>query len=312
MDMRKGAGLAMLTTLLGACAPAQKPAATATAAATTEARGQRADFASDRITVEVIGSGPDVILIPGLSSSPDVWRSTVAAVPGYRYHLIQVKGFAGAAAEANATGPLVEPVAHAIHDYIAAKALKSPAVVGHSMGGSIGMTLASHHPEDVGRLMIVDMFPFMGAMFGGPTATPDGVRPIAEQVRKGIASQNGDARKAQTEATIASMIATEARRPQAVQHALDSDPATSGQGMYDLITTDLRPGMARYTGPVTVLYVYPPNAPIPEAVYNQFMTASFAGVKQARIVKVPDSRHFIMWDAPAAFQAELKGFLAAK
>jgi hypothetical protein len=30
-------------------------------------------FASDRIGVEVHGSGPDVVLIPGLSSSPRVW-----------------------------------------------------------------------------------------------------------------------------------------------------------------------------------------------------------------------------------------------
>ena len=35
---------------------------------------QAAAFTSDRLSVEVIGSGPDVILIPGLASSREVWR----------------------------------------------------------------------------------------------------------------------------------------------------------------------------------------------------------------------------------------------
>ena len=38
-----------------------------------------------RITVEVEGDGPDVVLIPGLSSSPHVWDGlTETSVPGAR------------------------------------------------------------------------------------------------------------------------------------------------------------------------------------------------------------------------------------
>ena len=36
----------------------------------------QAPFASERIGVAVRGSGPDVVLIPGLSSHPEVWDST--------------------------------------------------------------------------------------------------------------------------------------------------------------------------------------------------------------------------------------------
>ena len=63
-----------------------------------------AAFEPTRFTAEVVGTGPDVILIPGLTASKNVWRPTVAAVPGYRYHLIQVSGFAGAPARGNAEG----------------------------------------------------------------------------------------------------------------------------------------------------------------------------------------------------------------
>ncbi|MGH6608892.1 MAG: hypothetical protein ACRECQ_01405, partial [Burkholderiaceae bacterium] len=75
-------------------------------------------FASDRLTVTVEGSGPDVILIPGLTSHPRIWNSTVKAVPGYRYHLIHVAGFAGAVNKGNTSGAVAAPVAEEVARYI--------------------------------------------------------------------------------------------------------------------------------------------------------------------------------------------------
>src|SRR3954471_25028909 len=86
-----------------------------------------APFKSDRIAVEVKGSGPDVVLIPGLSSSPRVWDTSIAALPGYRYHLVHVAGFDRLAAGANAKGPVIAPVPEEIARYIAEQHLKKPA-----------------------------------------------------------------------------------------------------------------------------------------------------------------------------------------
>ena len=61
----------------------------------------------DRFSVEVVGKGPDVVLIPGLSSSPRVWDTTMAAIPGYRYHVVRLAGFDGTAPAAN--GALKRP-----------------------------------------------------------------------------------------------------------------------------------------------------------------------------------------------------------
>ncbi len=270
------------------------------------------EFRSDRISVEVRGLGPDVVLIPGLSSSPRVWDSTIAAVPGYRYHLVHVAGFAGKAPGGNASGPVVAPVAEEIARYIGEARLQRPALVGHSLGGSWAMMVAARHPERVGRVMVVDMLPFPGAMFGGPTATPESLRPIAEQIRNGIATATGDARRQQLEQTIATMVRTEALRPPAVEHSLTSDPAVSGQAMADLITADLRPELRNIRVPMTVLWVRPPNAPVSEEQMSGFYRMSYANAPQAVLKNIPDSYHFIMWDAPAAFQAELRAFLTAQ
>jgi pimeloyl-ACP methyl ester carboxylesterase len=267
-------------------------------------------FTSDRIGVEVHGTGRDVVLIPGLSSSPRVWDATIAAVPGYRYHVVHVSGFDGRPAGANATGPVLVPVAEEIARYIVSAHLDHPAIVGHSMGGSWAVIVAGRHPGLAGRVMVVDMLPFLGAMFGGPGATPDSIRPIAEQIRQGIASSSGDARRRQIEQTIAGMVRTEAARPVVVAQSLASDPAVSAQGMYDIVVSDLRPDLANIHVPLTVLYVLPAGAPLTPEQIDQFYRLSYAGAPQAVLKRIPDSYHFIMFDQPDAFRRELREFLS--
>jgi pimeloyl-ACP methyl ester carboxylesterase len=293
---------ASMLSLAAACAAATPPAANAEA--------PRAPFASERIGVTVVGEGPDVVLVPGLSSSPEVWRSTIEAMPGYRYHLVHVSGFAGRPAGANGSGEVVGPVAEEIARYIRESGLRSPAIVGHSLGGSWAMMVAARHPGLVSRLMVVDMLPFVGAMFV-PAATPATVRPVAEQIRAGIAASSGAQRRATQEQTIATMIRTESLRPLAVEHGMASDLAVSSQAFYDLIVTDLTPELRNIRVPMTVLWVRPPNAPVSEEQFAGYYRMAYAGVPQARVVRVPNAWHFIMWDEPEAFRQELRTFLAA-
>ena len=64
------------------------------------------------------GAGPDVVLIPGLSTSRSVWDGTVKALDGkYRLHLVQIRGF-GDDAGVNSEGPVLEPFVAELADYI--------------------------------------------------------------------------------------------------------------------------------------------------------------------------------------------------
>jgi pimeloyl-ACP methyl ester carboxylesterase len=282
-------------------------AAVPAAAASAPAEAQAPAFSSERIGVTVVGSGPDVVLIPGLSSEPQVWQSTVAAVPGYRYHLVHVSGFAGRPAGANASGPVLIPVAEEIARYIREARLERPAIVGHSMGGSWAMLVAGRNPALVSKVMVVDMMPFMGAMFGAPNA--EAARPIADQIRTAMAGGTEAARRQQIEQTIAGMVKTESLRAGVVAQSLASNPATASQGFYDLIVTDLRPEVARITVPFVVLYVLPAGAPLTEAQIDGYYRASYAGAAQAQVRRIPDAYHFIMFDQPEVFQRELRTFL---
>lgn len=277
-----------------------------------------ADFASDRLHVRVDGAegGRDIILIPGLSSSPEVWDGTVEHLgPGWRVHRIHIQGFAGAPAEGNAQTAghpqaVAAPVAEEIARYITEKHLDHPVVVGHSMGGTIGMMLAARHPDLVGKLMVVDMIPFMGAMFGPPGTTAQSVAPIAEQIYSGMANASPADYRVQAAASITGMINTPAKRAGPLEDGATSDQQVSSGAFRELILTDLRPELSRITAPTEVVYVKfndPRMTPeIADAIYQM----SFANLRGVTLKRIDDSAHFIMLDQPEAFDRELDAFLA--
>jgi pimeloyl-ACP methyl ester carboxylesterase len=268
-----------------------------------------AAFDSDRITVTVRGSGPDVILIPGLTSSPRIWQDLAAAVPGHRYHFVQVHGFAGTPAGGNATGDVAAPVATEIARYVREEGLTAPALIGHSMGGTIGLMVAARHPDAVGRLMVVDMVPFMGVFFGGPDATVETVRPIAARLEAAAAAKSPAEREAERVAMIGTMVRTEAARAGPAEDAARSDPAVVSAAYRELMLTDLRPELKAIRAPTTVLYVRPPALPVSDAQMDGFYQTAFAGLPSVRLVRVPDAWHFIMLDQPARFHREVDAFL---
>lgn len=299
--VRRGVLSAIAGLALAACASAPQ------AGAQTSAAG----FTSDRIVVTTQGRGPDVIFIPGLTSHTEVWDTTAAALDDhYRVHLVQLNGFAGFPAAGNAEGPVSAPVAEEISRYIREAGLQRPAVIGHSMGGTMAMMLTARHPDQISKVMVVDMFPFMGAMFGGANATPESVTPIATQIRTAMAQAPQGIVSPQTRQTINSMVRTEEARPRIVEHARGSDNRVSANAYYELLTTDLRPELGRITQPFTVLYVVPPNAQVTPEQYAGYVAASYANAPNARIVRIEESYHFIMLDQFDRMMAEVNAFLA--
>lgn len=272
-----------------------------------------ADFDSGRFHVRV--DGPErpvgeVILIPGLSSSPEVWDALTEQLKGrYRVHRIHILGFAGAPAGDNATGPVAGPVAEDLARYIAEQNLNKPAVIGHSMGGTIGMMLAARHPDSVGKLMVVDMVPFMGAMFGGPGTTAESVVPVADQIYAGMTGSTEEQYRAQAAASVTGMINTESLRAGPLEDTARSDRAVSSAAFRELVVTDLRPEIGRITAPTEVLYVKFNDPRMTNEITDAIYQASFANLPGATLTRIDDSAHFIMLDKPARFAAEVNAFL---
>ncbi|MDP3377344.1 MAG: alpha/beta hydrolase [Brevundimonas sp.] len=267
-------------------------------------------FQSGRFHVRVEGEGRDIILIPGLSSHPDVWAPLVERLEGdWRVHMIHIQGFAGAPTMDNIDGPVAAPVAEDIARYIREQGLEDTVVIGHSMGGTIAMMLAARHPDLVDRLVVIDMIPFMGNMFGGPTATPASVTPIADQIGAGMAASTPEQWRASATTTIAGMIQTESLRAGPIEHSVTSDPGVAGRAMRELIVTDLRPELAAITAPTQVIYVAFNNPGMTPEITDGIYAASFANLKGVVLKRIDDSAHFIMLDQPVILADEVNDFL---
>jgi len=267
-----------------------------------------ADPVSDRITVTVRGKGPDVVLIPGLASSSAVWDATAARLEGrYRLHIVQVAGFAGSPPRANAQGPVIQPTVDALDAYIKTNKLKAPQVIGHSLGGLMGMMLAVQHPDDVGKLMIVDSLPFFSALFGATDAAA--VAPQAAAMRDSVLNETQDAYAQGERQFLRSLVKSPAGLKAATAWAVASDKSVVARAMYEDMTTDLRPRVREIKTPVTVLYPWDPLTGMPQAMFDGLYGESFAPLPNKTMARMDGSFHFIMLDQPEAFAAQVDGFL---
>jgi len=269
---------------------------------------QAAAFTSDRLSVEVIGSGPDVILIPGLASSREVWRPLATRLAAtHRVHLIQLAGFAGEP-WSHGDGAFVAPEVEELARYIRTAGLDHPAVIGHSMGGLSGLLLAQAHPELVGRLMSVDSLPFFSAMYG-PQVTAEQARPFADQAATGILSADEATFRAQQAQTAAGLVRDPATRALVVEWSMASDRHALAAALKDVMTTDARPGLAGMTTPVTAVYASDADGGAPAAMADGLWAHEYAALRGVTLIRVDGSRHFIMADQPARFDALVDEFL---
>lgn len=265
--------------------------------------------AADRITVTVTGKGPDVVLIPGLASSGAVWDETVKQLaPTHRVHVIQVAGFAGAPVAGNAEGPVVAPLVEAVDAYIKANHLKSPVVVGHSMGGFTGLLLARRHPEDVSRLLIVDSLPFFSSLFS-PAATAESMKPQAAAMRDATIAMSADAFASQQAMTLPRMVKSPDGQKAALAWSVASSQSVVARVLYDLLTTDARADLPAIKTPTTLLYPYDPAMGAPTAVIDKTYADAYAGLPGVTLKRIDDSRHFIMFDQPKTFADAIETFL---
>lgn len=268
-----------------------------------------AAFVSDRLSVEVVGSGPDVVLIPGFASSREVWRVEADRLKAtHRVHLVQLAGFAGEP-WSHGDGPFVQPMTDELARYVREAGLERPTVVGHSMGGMTAVLLAQQHPELVGRVMSVDSLPFFSALFG-PQVTVETARPFADQAAAGMLSADDAGFRAGQVQGAPGLAKDPATQAAMVEWSMASDRRALASAIREVMTTDLRPGLAAMTTPVWAVYAADADGGAPAAMADGLWGREYASLPGVRLIRVDGSRHFIMADQPARF-AELMDQLLA-
>jgi N-formylmaleamate deformylase len=259
----------------------------------TPTASDAAPFQPTRFSVQVQGTGPDVVLIPGLTAGRDVWQATARAIPGFRYHLLQVSGFAGEPARGNARGPVVGPLVDEIVRYIDDRQLVRPAIVGHSMGGTVAMMIGLRRPSLAGRIMVVDMLPEPAGLIGG---TAGDMGPLADTLRGMLDNESG-------RRLVASVLSSFSPAGSANSR---SDPDVVGRATHELARIDLTNDLPRLRG-LTIVYASPDRST--QASVDRAFAGAYARAPEARLVRIDNSGHMIMLDQPVRFRQALGAFL---
>ncbi len=285
------------------------PGATDAQSAPAPARVAPVASQMPHISVQTVGKGTPVILIPGLSSPRAVWDGVVSTLAkSHRVYVVQVNGFGGDDPRANLSPGILDGIVGDLHTLIAGSKLGTPAIVGHSMGGLVALMLARSHPDDVGALMIVDSLPYIGEIFA-PGATVAALEPQAKAMRAGMAAAFGKPADPAANAALAARMASKPdARARVAEWAAKADARVSAQAMYEDLTTDLRPDMASIAAPITLVYPWNAMAPTKPAADALYRTA-YAMAPRVTFVDIGDAAHFVMLDQPVAFQAALDAFL---
>ncbi len=262
-----------------------------------------------RISVQTQGSGPDVILIPGLASSRDIWAGLAATLrKNHRVHLVELAGFAGTPAISSPQGKVIASAVDALADYIQSQNIQAPAIIGHSLGGEMALMLGARHPDQVGRLMIVDALPFYTLMID-PAATTETAARHAAAMRDLLLRQSPEQLMEFQKASINRLVKNGAVKPALVTAGINSDRKTVADAVYELMITDLRPELARIKAPIEIVYAYDALYGIPAASVDAMYRQAYASASDIHFTRIDDSFHFVMLDQPERFSTAVESFL---
>lgn len=278
------------------------------AAGAAEARPPARVIENPVLRVEVHGAGRPMLFIPGLTCGGDVWEGAVARYADrYECHVVTLGGFAG---RPRFEGPYLDTARDSLLAY--ARALESPVVVGHSLGGVLALELAIAAPDAIGPLVIMDALPFLGAA-GDSAATEASARRAMAPMRDMMRGQSREAYVAMQRNApwLRRMVAPGHGYERVVRWAEASDHVAVADAMYDIGTRDLRGRIAAVRAPMLVLgsWYGMKDFSTREAVAATF-TRQYAKAPRWTLALADTARHFIMLDSPEWTWAQMDAFLA--
>jgi pimeloyl-ACP methyl ester carboxylesterase len=263
--------------------------------------------AADAFQVQVTGKGAPIVLIPGLASSGAVWDGAVKRYCGdHQCHVLTLAGFAGVPA---IDAPLLATAEQQLSAYIATNKLGKPVVIGHSLGGFLGLKLAIDHPEQVDRLIVVDSLPAMAAT-QMPSITGAQMKEMAAGMRTRMLGMDADAYQAGQLQTLHTMISKEEDVQRALVWGKQSDRTTVANAMAEMMGEDLRQDIARIKAPTLVLgsWIAYKNFGTQQQ-FGQMYAAQYGQLPGVQVEMADTARHFIMLDDPRWMYDRIDAFL---
>lgn len=249
------------------------------------------------IHYEVIGQGEPVLFLHGWMGSWRYWLPTMEAVAeNFRTYSFDFWGFGDSDkdVEAHTIGEYVDQVIR----FLDGMGIARTHLVGHSMGGMVSLKTAIDHPERIVRVATA------GAVIEGSSLAPL-LRMTANQLIARLFVR----RPVVTGVWTRLMQNIRAGWSRWFQEVVDDSAKSSQDAVFrsvrSMLETDLRPELASLGVPALIIHGARDDIVNPDQaeIFQQIV------VPCARVVVMPNCRHFPFMDDPETFHRTLIAFL---
>jgi pimeloyl-ACP methyl ester carboxylesterase len=245
---------------------------------------------------EVYGRGRPVILLHGWLGSWGLWQETMAYLGAfYRTYALDFWGF-GESGKKRETYA-VQDFVGLVDQFMDRLGINRAPLVGHSMGGTVSLSVAIQYPHRVRKVVVVGS-PIVGSSLAWPLKLA-GFRPIAALLFNLMWAFRLGMRVASP------FISKDPRFPEMMDKDLSRTTLESFLlSIASLRRTDIRPMLSQIEVPA--MGMFGDKDIIVDPRQWQPMQE---GIPHARIERYPKAGHFIMLDDPEPFMHHLKDFL---
>lgn len=248
--------------------------------------------------VKVIGKGQPVLLFPGFTCTGEVWDLIVQEIS--KTHQCHVFTFAGFGEIPPIEKPWLPKIKESIVQYISDQQLEKPTLVGHSLGGTLALWMASEN-DAYEQLIVIDALPATGALmmpnFNSESMAYD--NPYNTQ----LLAMDATSFEQMADQMAKGMTLNTSKRALLKNWIIKADRPTYVYGYTDLLKLDLRDAIKQIKAQVTILGATEPYGL--ETVKKTF-EAQYLHLNDYTIKFADASAHFIMFDQPEWLLNEIK------
>lgn len=255
-------------------------------------------FSQTAFKVNVKGKGDPILLFPGFGCTGEVWNETVTELS--KKHECHIFTFAGFGTVPPIENPWLSTIKNQVILYVKTKKLNNATLIGHSLGGTLSLWLASEEPNMFKKLIIVDALPASAALmipnYSGeviPYENPQSKMMLAMD-QKSFRTMN---------AQFTSYLCLNKEKQKNINAWMDiADRKTYVYGYIDMLNLDLRKELAKIKIPVVILAATTPDLTTVQNTYK----AQYENLPSVKIYYAANSAHFVMYDQPEWFMEKVK------
>lgn len=255
-------------------------------------------FSQTAFKVDVKGKGAPVLLFPGFGCTGEVWNETVAELSkNYECHIFTFAGFGNVPP---IEGSWLSTIKDQVISYVKTKKIKNATLIGHSLGGTLSLWLASQETNLFKKLILVDALPASAALmipnYKGETI------PYDNPQSKMMLAMDQKAFNAMNSQSTSYMCLNKDKQKTINEWMSIADRKTYVYGYIDMLNLDLRKEISKIKIPVVILAATNPDLTTVQNTYK----AQYENLPSVKIDYAANSAHFVMYDQPEWFIEKVK------